>query len=316
MKYNKKRYTIMKKLLFSIIILLKCVLANVFTNMLVTKNYTEYLKNIVEWEVQDYDKNIFKGWTHTDFIKTLGDFIITSADTHDTKNAKPEIPANLESQIISKKYPKELDWSNNSCITGIRNQGECGACWAFVVAGVVSDRCCLKGGKYGWLSPQQLISCIQENYGCIGGDRTLGFDFVKQNGLVPETCYKYSENYTSCQNSCENGQDWKNSHVCKCKKIQTCEAESGLIDCLQSGPVAGGMAVYNDLIYYKNGIYKKSKDAKLEGYHSIKIVGYGENYWKCANTWGKEWGMNGYFLIAKGECEIETRNPMFCEPNP
>ena len=76
------------------------------------------------------------------------------------------------------------------------------------------------------------------------------------------------------------------------------------------------MIVHSDFLYYKSGVYKWDKKSANKGYHSIKIVGHGADYWKCANTWGTNWGMNGYFMIGKDECEINIRNPVICDPTP
>ena len=65
-------------------------------------------------------------------------------------------------------------------------------------------------------------------------------------------------------------------------------------------------------VSYKSGVYKHTNmTQKPLGKHSVKIVGYGiepgvGNYWLAANSWGIHWGMQGFFKIAIGNCEIES----------
>ncbi|CAH1778478.1 unnamed protein product, partial [Owenia fusiformis] len=88
---------------------------------------------------------------------------------------------------------------------------------------------------------------------------------------------------------------------------------------LTNGPVQATFVVHEDFFMYKSGIYSHSvapDDIGLSGYHSARIVGWGSEcssqeetkYWIVANSWGKQWGEQGYFRIQKGvnECEIES----------
>jgi cathepsin B len=81
--------------------------------------------------------------------------------------------------------------------------------------------------------------------------------------------------------------------------------ESELFD---NGPLEVGYTVYEDFMNYKSGIYKHITGAQLGG-HAVKLIGYGEEegekYWICANSWTKNWGEQGFFRIAYGECGIE-----------
>lgn len=267
----------------------------------VTKEYADYLKRHVSWEVQEYEDNIFKGWTDSEIKHILGDH--------------PMNEMAYAQKFVSDdnvKMPASLDWAGANCVHNVRNQGSCGSCWAFSVAGVVSDRCCLHESDHGWLAPQELVSCDKENDGCDGGDRTAATEYVIKNGLVHEECYPYKAADSPCAKKCADGKDWAQSHVCKCKKYEICQGSASLIKCLATGPVAVGMKVYGDFLHYKSGIYRWDKKSDLKGYHAIRMVGYGEDFWNCANSWSENWGEKGYFRIGKGECDIETRSPVIC----
>lgn len=66
-----------------------------------------------------------------------------------------------------------------------------------------------------------------------------------------------------------------------------------------------GFTVYEDFMSYSGGVYKHTSGAQLGG-HAVKIVGWGDGYWICANSWGPSWGEKGFFNIAFGECGIDS----------
>ena len=83
---------------------------------------------------------------------------------------------------------------------------------------------------------------------------------------------------------------------------------------LKNGPVISNMEVHTDFLTYKSGVYSKDEDTpKFTGSHSIKIVGWGvedgseeepnkgNKYWIIENSWGEDWGMNGYAKISANQ---------------
>jgi cathepsin B len=79
-------------------------------------------------------------------------------------------------------------------------------------------------------------------------------------------------------------------------------------DIQANGPVETYMAAYQDLYYYKSGIYAPTTNQKV-GYHAVKVIGFGVengvNYWLVQNSWGTSWGMSGFFKIKAGTCEFD-----------
>ena len=77
---------------------------------------------------------------------------------------------------------------------------------------------------------------------------------------------------------------------------------------MENGPVATFFLAYTDLLYYKSGVYRKTK-GEFAGGHAVRIVGWGktsiENYWIIANSWGDDWGIDGYFLMREGELAVD-----------
>ncbi len=289
---------------FVLSLVLACVCAQ---ELIVTKEYTEYLKKHVSWEVVEYEDNIFRGWTREEYQTLLGD-----RTDFESSSDIPQVEADSESSL-----PPSLDWSDAECFHPIRNQGNCGSCWTFSVSGVVADRCCLRGKDHGWLAPQELVSCDKSCTGCHGGDRSVAMRYVAANGLVPEACIPYQAKDIPCPLKCKDSNDWAASHVCKCTHIVKCNGAAALKKCLTSGPVAAGMIVHADFHYYKSGVYHWDKKSKQTGLHAVRMVGYGsepEAHWKVANSFGANWGMKGFFLIGVGEVGIDSRDPVICDP--
>jgi len=276
-------------------------------DLAVTQEYTDFLKKHVSWQVADYEENIFKGWT-IDEVKSI--------------LQQEELPDMQGEQIYVRPgtvFPDSLNWKElkANCIHEIKNQGNCGSCWAFSATGVVSDRCCLHQADHGWLAPQELVSCDHKNSGCNGGWEFNALDYVAANGLVPDACFPYKATNVPCPSKCADGSDWKKAHVCKCKAKVFCQGPDAMKACLQTGPVTAGMYVYQDFISYKSGIYHWNKTGNRLGGHAIRCYGYSETpeaHWICANSWGTVWGEQGSFRIGKGEVGIDTRNPSYCDP--
>ena len=249
---------------------------------LVSQEYTDYLKKHVSWEVVDYKDNVFKGWTNEEFDHMLGDW-------QGSETELPPATGHLDN------LPPRAD-----CKHVIRDQGNCGSCWAFSVASMISDNCCAAKQDYGWLSPQELVSCAHNQCeGCDGGTRSTAIDYVITNGLVPEACYPYIAQDASCPTKCANGGDWKSAHVCKCKARIDCGKQlSSWTACLSKGSIAAGMLVYTDFSYYKSGVYCWDKKSTYRGGHAIRCIGVEGKALICANSWGTSWGDKGYFKIS------------------
>jgi len=269
-------------------------IAGVFCNeMVVTKEYTDYLKRHVDWEVVDYEDNIFRGWT-IDEVKAL---LIQDL---------PQFDESLPSVEADTALPSELVWGAN-CIHGVRNQGQCGSCWAFATTDMLADRCCLHSGKdHGFLAPQELVSCDTQNGGCKGGWPYKALQYVqKVGGLVHEACFPYQAKGVPCPNKCADGKDWKGSHVCKCHKISHCIGVEQMKSCLKSGPISVAFKVSRSFMAYKSGVYKC--DTSMVGLHAVVATGYGDKpecHWILRNSWGTSWGMSGYAHMACQTCGV------------
>lgn len=213
--------------------------------------------------------------------------------------------------------PDFLDWRNyqgQNFITSVKNQSSCGSCWSFSIVAVIEamynvensvpvQRDSFSGANFELdLSEQFLVSCSDAG-GCDGGYPDMAAEYIKNNGIAKEEYFPYKANDVPCNptstwiSQIYSIQDW--GYV-----TQSVENREAIYTALQDGPLSLYMVVYSDLYNYVSGIYEYTY-GDLEGGHAILLVGYSKagNYWICKNSWGSNWGENGYFKIKMGQCE-------------
>ena len=277
----------MKSLIFALFV------AGICGELLITKEYNEYLKSHVSWEVVDYEDSVFRGWTREEGLRLLG-----------------TVPLPTETSLplfeVTTPSPSALNWAGADCIHAVRDQGGCGSCWAFGLAGMISDRCCLGGHDNGWLSPQELVSCDKGSYGCGGGWPYIALQYVvSAGGLVPDACFPYKAQNAPCPTKCVDGKDWQESHVCACKGPKKCLGVEVMKGCLKTGPIEVTFGVCSSFFQYKNGIYKCDCGTNYAGLHAVTAVGYDDKpecHWIVRNSWGTAWGDKGFFKMACESC--------------
>ncbi|KZC09063.1 PREDICTED: uncharacterized peptidase C1-like protein F26E4.3 [Dufourea novaeangliae] len=230
--------------------------------------------------------------------------------------------------------PREFDartrWPRD--ISGVDDQGWCGASWAISSARVASDRFSImsKGADSVDLSAQHLLSCNNRGQqGCSGGYLDRAWMFIRKFGLVDEECYPWLDSEGHCKirkrtdligAGCSPPLNPLRKGLYKVGPAYRLGNETDIMqEILTSGPVQATMRVYQDLFSYESGVYRHLESAELHdsGYHSVRIIGWGEEssrhypsvkYWLVVNSWGRQWGEDGLFRIQKGtnECEIES----------
>ncbi|QDL57023.1 V-CATH [Dione juno nucleopolyhedrovirus] len=193
------------------------------------------------------------------------------------------------------KGPLEFDWRRLNKVTSVKTQGMCGACWAFATLGSLESQFAIKYNRLINLSEQQLIDCDSVDAGCEGGLLHTAYEAIMEMGGVQvEHDYPYERRNGDCR--VDTAKFVVN--VKKCYRYITV-LEEKLKDLLRIvGPLPVAIDA-SDIVNYKRGIIRYCSNHGLN--HAVLLVGYavenGVPYWILKNTWGTDWGEQGYFRV-------------------
>jgi hypothetical protein len=249
--------------------------------------------------------------------------LITPPKVFTPEELAAEVPASFDASA---------KWPQCSTITHIRDQSACGSCWAVAAAESISDRYCTYGGPKDLLiSAADIMECCSYcGQGCEGGQPGLAWSFWRSYGLVSDQCQPYpfpkcehhipQNHYPPCPKNayptpqcpgdvCNStgvsNKVYKGKNSWSVQGVRQFQQEL-----MTNGPFEVTFSVYADFPNYKGGVYVQTSQHYLGG-HAVKVVGWGTlngvPYWRIANSWNTDWGLDGYFLIRRGtdECGIE-----------
>jgi len=197
--------------------------------------------------------------------------------------------------------PTAKDWVTLGAVTPIKNQGQCGSCWAFsTVMGIEGDLF-VEQNKLISLSEQDLVSCDHNgDQGCNGGLMDNAFKWVEENGICTEEAYPYTSGTGTtgtCKTTCTPA-----VKITGFKDVPQ-KDESALLTAVNQQPVSVAIEADKSVFQlYKSGVLT-SKTCGTQLDHGVGIVGFGTldstDYWKVKNSWGASWGMEGYILMER-----------------
>ena len=244
-----------------------------------------FLENLAKIEAHNAQKdktyeqglNQFSAMTQEEFAQTYLTLMV------------PEELKNIEAHEEHYTPSNDVDWVAAGAVTGVKNQGQCGSCWAFSTTGGLEGLSKLAYEDLQSFSESQLVDCSGSygNHGCNGGLMDNAFKFVKAKGIVHEDEYPY----VAKQNKCKIATGpFKISGY---TDVKSCTALSNAIT---GRPVSVAVDATN-WSPYKSGIFSNCKSSLN---HGVTLVGVKDGNWWVKNSWGASWGESGFIRVKSG----------------
>lgn len=214
--------------------------------------------------------------------------------------------------------PARFDWREQGGLTPVKNQRNCGSCWAFGTVAVLENLLKIRDNLAADLSEQQLVSCNNDGYSCGGG--WFAHEYHLSPGATSGAQFPYVASDVSCKTSVSYGakiQDW--AYVGSQGRAPTTDEIKNAI--ATYGPVAVTVAASGSFQAYQSGVYNACDSASIN--HMVNLVGWDDagGYWIMRNSWGADWGEDGYMRI-KYKCNRIGSTTSFavykpaCAPQP
>ncbi|EAS00456.1 papain family cysteine protease (macronuclear) [Tetrahymena thermophila SB210] len=272
------------------------------------------------------DKNLNKNSNHTSTNNNNNNSknqnnTHTKNNTHtgNSNNKTNTVPVNPTTPTDPLKVvPQSVDWRLQGKVSPVKNQGQCGACWAFSATGLAESVNLMRNNTLQQYSEQELIDCTYKiystnyfNQGCDGGWAANGMNYIQQKGVFSESDYPYSASLGTCNNATSATR--QKAFFAK-DSIYFYTWNSNKTNELQYAVSTQPISVQVDATFwnsYSSGVFNNCSTDNWTVNHAPLLVGYTkEGNWIVKNSWGTNWGQNGYIILAPGNtCNI-TKAPL------
>ena len=196
---------------------------------------------------------------------------------------------------------ESFDWRDQGKVTNVKDQGQCGSCWAFSALGSLESTYAIHSPSHNLynLSEQELVDCSSKDEGCDGGLMDDAFQYIMDNGICSYKRYPYIAE----DNKCSKANCSRVVNISRFVDVKP-NSETQLLYALLINPISVAIDASDPSFQsYKRGIYNGSCSTTLD--HGVTLIGYGydtvwdSKYWIIKNSWATTWGDNGYMYMLR-----------------
>jgi len=208
-------------------------------------------------------------------------------------------------KTFPKLSKKSIDWRDIGGVTPVKDQGQCGSCWAFSATQAVETAFWKATNSLKVLAPQQMVSCDDSDMGCNGGDTLAAYEYVENaGGLEEESDYPYKSGVSERSGRCKSDSSEYSVEVTGSQTIaQGGSDESNMYQQIQESPMSICVDAEPWQLYMGGVVDRSTCGTDLD--HCVHLVGANfdssQGYWIVKNSWNTNWGEDGYIRVATGQ---------------
>ena len=257
---------------------------------------------------------LIKSHNATDSSFKLGHNLFSDYTVAERKKLTGRVgtPTYVEPTILEPTNAAEVDWRTKGAVTPVKDQGQCGSCWAFSSTGALEGSHFINSGVLLSFAEQQLVDCATAaagygNNGCNGGLQQYAFHYYQYWEAEVEAKYAYTGKDGTCNYSAGDISGVNVAYYQTATPDSAVDMKAAVAQQPVSVSIEADQSVFQQ---YKSGIFDSAScGTQLD--HATLVVGYGsENgteYWIMKNSWNTVWGEDGYMRL-----KIEATGPGNC----
>jgi len=227
-------------------------------------------------------------------------------------NPSPVIVNDDNMTATQLKAVEPINWVDLGAVEPIKDQGQCGSCWAFSSVSATESAHFIASGNLVSMSEQQLVDCVNLCFGCNGGNATFSFRYYESHYAMSEASYPYTAKNGNCAYSSSNNTGVHTTSWVNVPQSDYVEMKQALMSAPLSVAIQADQRIFQS---YSSGVFTNTEcGTQLD--HATNVVGWGTDsaagdYWLMRNSWGTSWGMDGYMKLqivdGNGLCGIQMQ---------
>merc|ERR1712226_467827 len=213
---------------------------------------------------------------------------------------KPESERNVV-ELDESLIADSVDWRTKGAVTPVKNQEQCGSCWAFSAVAAMEGAYFQKNGELKSFSEQQLVDCSKKegNHGCQGGLMDYAFKYAEKSLMETEADYPYKGKNGVCEYAVSKGV-FNTQSFSDVRRDSVDQLAAAVTAQVTSVAIEADKRVFQ---HYTSGVIK-SRECGTKLDHGVTVVGFTDEAWIVKNSWGKSWGDKGYVMIEKSREDV------------